>query len=589
MTSRKSPPPKKTVTSLHKHRQLKGGLIPSEKELRAIFAAMDDVVLVINREGVYTGVAPTNPSLLLKPIDELLGTDLRDHFSPEQAAVFLSTIRQVLDAQKPAHIEYELQIGGRPLWFSASVLPMDKNSTLWMVRDITERKQAEAALLESEERYHSLFEHMMDGVYRSTHAGRFVDINPAMVKMFGYSSREEMLEVDIKNELYFAPEERGSHVLDTGQEEVEAYRMRRKDGSEIWVEDHGSYVHDQQGGLKYHEGILRDITERKKAEEDLRIAEANYRSIYQNATVGIYQSTPGGVFLSVNPVMAHIFGYDSPQDMVESIVSIEKQYYVDPATRHRFERLMKEQGQAREFASRNYRKDGGQIWVQEDARAVKDEHGNIKYYEGFVTDITERKRAEDELRSAKDSLEIAHRELKGLLDHAQVLARTDGLTGLFNFRHFYELATYEFGAALRYKRPLSIIIFDIDNLKVVNDTHGHIAGDRMLITVAKTASLQVRGVDALARYGGDEFVILLPQTNAQQAFPVAERIRASVEELSFESDKGPFTVTLSIGISDLRMDPLDDSVEKIVQRADSALYSAKQDGRNRTVIFQAES
>ena len=89
--------------------------------------------------------------------------------------------------------------------------------------------------------------------------------------MFGYASKQEVLSImDIRKELYFSAEERGSHILDTGQEEVEAYRMRRKDGSEIWVEDHGRYVHDEQGNIVYHEGILRDVTERARLEQKLR-------------------------------------------------------------------------------------------------------------------------------------------------------------------------------------------------------------------------------------------------------------------------------------------------------------------------------
>ena len=165
-----------------------------------------------------------------------------DIFPAEQADAFIVGILKVLGAPHPERIEYELQIGERMVWFATYNSPMNADNPLWVARDITERKLAEAAQRESEERYRTLFDRMMDGVYRSTHEGRFVDINPAMVKMFGYSSREEMLEVDIKHDLYFAPEERGSHVLDTGQEEIEAYRMRRKDGSEIWVEDHGAYV-----------------------------------------------------------------------------------------------------------------------------------------------------------------------------------------------------------------------------------------------------------------------------------------------------------------------------------------------------------
>lgn len=136
-----------------------------------------------------------------------------------------------------------------------------------------ERRRAEEALRASEERYRSLFTRTLDGVYRSSHAGKFIDINPAMVKMFGYASPEEMLKIDIQTELYFDPTERGSHILDTGEVGHETYRMRRKDGSEIWVEDHGSYIHDEQGNIIFHEGVLRDVTERKQAE--LRILQLN--------------------------------------------------------------------------------------------------------------------------------------------------------------------------------------------------------------------------------------------------------------------------------------------------------------------------
>lgn len=136
------------------------------------------------------------------------------------------------------------------------------------VEDITSRKVADESLQESEERFRTLFNRVLDGVYRSSHDGRFLDVNPAMVKMFGYDSREEMLTINIEKELYFAPEDRQSLLLDAGQKTVDEFLMRRKDGSKIWVEDHGHYVHDSTGKIIYHEGILRDITERKQAETE---------------------------------------------------------------------------------------------------------------------------------------------------------------------------------------------------------------------------------------------------------------------------------------------------------------------------------
>ena len=120
----------------------------------------------------------------------------------------------------------------------------------------------------SEERYRTLFDGILDGVSRSTHEEKFVDVNPAMVKMFGFADKEEMLAVDIKKDLYFDPKDRRSLFLDTGQERVEYFRMRCKDGSEIWVEDHGHYVHDKNGNVIFHEGILRDITSRRMIEAE---------------------------------------------------------------------------------------------------------------------------------------------------------------------------------------------------------------------------------------------------------------------------------------------------------------------------------
>lgn len=131
---------------------------------------------------------------------------------------------------------------------------------------IENERQKEISL--TNERYRTLFDGILDGVYRSTHDGRFVDVNPAMIKMFGYANKDEMLAVDIKKDLYFAPEDRESLFLDTGQEKVEEFRMRRKDGSEIWVEDHGRYVHDKYGNVIFHEGILRNITSRRKFEAE---------------------------------------------------------------------------------------------------------------------------------------------------------------------------------------------------------------------------------------------------------------------------------------------------------------------------------
>ncbi|NER78801.1 MAG: PAS domain S-box protein [Leptolyngbya sp. SIO1D8] len=154
-------------------------------------------------------------------------------------------------------------------------------------------------------------------------------------------------------------------------------------------------------------GQLKDsFTTLEQKNEELRLAEENYRSIFENALEGIFQSSPEGQFISVNPALARIYGYDSPQDMIEGITNIGEQVYVDPEQRSEFKKLLANQDMVKDFEYRCYCKDGSIIWTQIDARAVKDSNGNLLYYEGIVQDITERKRREDELRRQLAELKI---------------------------------------------------------------------------------------------------------------------------------------------------------------------------------------
>jgi len=136
-------------------------------------------------------------------------------------------------------------------------------------RNISERKKAEAALRESEELYRNLVLRIPDGVYKSTADGKFIDVNPAMVRMFGYESKDELLRIDIPSQLYFDPDERDNILPDGQNEEMSIFPLRKKDGSAIWIEDNGWYNMDINGKVVTHEGVLRDITERKLAQDAL--------------------------------------------------------------------------------------------------------------------------------------------------------------------------------------------------------------------------------------------------------------------------------------------------------------------------------
>ena len=267
------------------------------------------------------------------------------------------------------------------------------------------RKQSEEALHESEMLYRNLVENLPDGIYKSTHAGKFVDVNPAMVKMFGYSGKEEMMNIDIKAQLYFSPDDRESVILNENMIKSGIYRMKKRDGSEIWVEDHGWLTLDETTNILYHEGIMMDITERRRSEEILVESEKKYRDLFENAQEGIFRTNLNGSILYVNPALAKIFGFESPDELMNTRNSIAKDFYFDPGERDKFLKMMDESGFVKGWEYEVKHKDGHKIWLYEDARGIKDENGRIQYFDGFVVDITERKQAEEEIRKLNETLE----------------------------------------------------------------------------------------------------------------------------------------------------------------------------------------
>jgi diguanylate cyclase (GGDEF)-like protein len=171
------------------------------------------------------------------------------------------------------------------------------------------------------------------------------------------------------------------------------------------------------------------------------------------------------------------------------------------------------------------------------------------------------------------------------LSRAKMLAETDELTGMLNIRGFAIAANRLFAQALRHDRASSVLMIDSDNLKSVNDAHGHEAGNRLLRHLAVAIQAELRFTDVAARYGGDEFIVLLPETPAKGAMEVAERIRTRIADAPLELDHKRIVSSVSIGIASYPEDGR--TLDGLAAHADRALYLAKQDGRNKTVKFRA--
>jgi PAS domain S-box-containing protein len=273
---------------------------------------------------------------------------------------------------------------------------------------LRERTEAENALRRSDERIRATLDSALDCIITMDHHGQVVEFNPAAEKTFGYRRDEAIGQ--LLSDLIIPPALREghrkglAHYLATGEAPVLGKRLEltamRRDQSEFPVELAIVRIAEQKPPL--FTGFIRDITERQKSESALKQAEEKYRSIFENAAEGIFQTTPDGKYLSVNPAMARMYGYNSPEALMNSVGDIGSLVYVDPKRRHEFKRLIAEQGYVERFELEVYQKDGRPIWLSENARAIRDENGSIMYYEGAVQDITERKRADTALKEAEE-------------------------------------------------------------------------------------------------------------------------------------------------------------------------------------------
>jgi len=424
---------------------------------------------------------------------------------------------------------------GRVVWFRDQATAVRDEASKSVILqgamfDITETKVAASALLESEYRYYTLAKILPVGIFRADAAGDCLYVNERFLEMAGLTAPKALGEGWAQS---LHPEDR-ERVLSQWYRAVTdklpcklEYRFCNADFT-TWVFWQAVPEMTKSGEVLGYLGTLTDISDRKQAEFALQQAEEKYRSIFENAIEGIFQTTPDGRYLSANPALARIYGYESAAELIANIQDIDRQLYLDPNCRVEFLRAIEKHGFVSEFESQVYRADGTTIWVSENGRAVRGPDGNLLYYEGAVEDITLRKIAEDKL--VHDALH-------------------DMLTGLPNRSLFMDRLGHAIELSKRRPEILFAVLFiDLDRFKVVNDSLGHLVGDRLLIAIAQRLGICLRAGDTVARLGGDEFAILLENIKStEDAIQIAERVQAELAEPFYLNEYQVFT-SASIGI-----------------------------------------
>jgi len=335
------------------------------------------------------------------------GMRAEDVLPPERAALWTPFYDRAL-AEGPFRTQYAL-VDGRTLELSFNPILVDGQATGVSVfgKDITKRKAAERNLRNAENKYHDIFEGAVEGMFQTGPDAGILTANPALAAMLGYDSPGELLcaITNVIDEVWADADE---HVKFTELVEAQGFvrdfdcRLKRKDGSMVWTSLSCRRVCAADGSLLYHEGFLTDISERKASELALREAEERYRTIFDGANEGMFQTTLEGKSLSANPALARMLGYDSAEEVTEKVQDSAHDVWVDPEERAQYLRLLEQRPMILGYECQYKRKDGSRIWVSLNVRKVCDADGRVLYLEGFIQDITAHKEAVEALTEREE-------------------------------------------------------------------------------------------------------------------------------------------------------------------------------------------
>ncbi|WP_249742180.1 sensor domain-containing protein [Thalassospira tepidiphila] len=432
--------------------------------------------------------------------------------------------------------------------------------------DITKNRQAEYDLRRRQERYRALVQTAGSVIMFLDAEGRILEYNRECEWTFGYSWMEAagqnffdfLLVEDDRARVRMAVRRllSGEIIKD------EVFSFKRRDGEVRLLQWNARAHFGEDGDVAGVICIGQDVTEKLSVERALRHAEEKFRGIFENSAEGLFQSMPLGPVHSANPAFASILGYET----VEDLLAKEQDWsfhYLNPVSRLRITGRLLRDGSVHGFETEMRRADGKIIWVEENARLVRDEQGRPVLIDGSITDITDRKRSEARI---------------------QFLAHHDGLTGLPNRTLFQERLAAAVERSKRERCHFVLMMFDLDNFKDINDTLGHPIGDLLLQGVGERMRVCLRNEDVVARLGGDEFAVLIHEPGSiEEVTFVAQRLIERVSE-RFMLDGNEVQASTSVGIC---MYPQDGRDEKdLLRNADLALYCSKAEGRNRYHFFE---
>jgi diguanylate cyclase (GGDEF)-like protein/PAS domain S-box-containing protein len=498
---------------------------------------------------------------------ELIGRAYMELVSPEDIEAQAAR-RQARESGSQEVQRYEIHMvrrdGSRVLCavHADAVLYKGDIASTGVIRDVTEERRQQAAIEAAERRYREIFEGSPAGLFRTHIDGRILEANPRLARMLGFESPEALKRERRMPEMYADPEER-AHLLqrilaEGGFDDYET-RILARDGRSIWVSVSVRLMRSEEGGDAQFAGSVLDLTARRLAESALQRSDAKFRTLVEHSQVGVFMSHLDR-YTYVNQRMCEMLGYTEEEMLRLRLRDLVAPEYL-PASEERLRRVYAGEAIPPDFENCYLCKDGSRIYVTVSIGPI-DIDGE-RHLTGTVRDITRHREAEHRLRFH---------------------ATHDALTGLPNRLMFQQ----RLGEVLRTSREsgehdYAVLFLDLDGFKVVNDSLGHAAGDRLLVVIGELLTRRLSEDALVARYGGDEFTILPHGPCGEaRAIALANRILELFAQ-PFDIDSHQAFSGASVGIVLGHVDYT--KPDQVLRDADTAMYRAKAGGKSGYVVF----
>ena len=620
------------MRDITKRNRAEEALRTSEAKLRAVIENSHDGILFLDAQGIISYRSPSYERINGFTSDERQGRDGFEMVHPNDLVRLKQIWDQLLHNPEMQYTsEYRIRHkDGTFRWVESSTRNLLENVDLRSIvifsRDITKRKQAEEALRESEERFRAVFEQAAVGVaLLETRTGRFVRINQAYCDFLGYS-QAEMLQKRFQDVTY--PDDTQANVDNNARlvdSQIRSFSMEKryvcKDGTVVWGRLTASslWKPGETPETYFHIAVVEDITERKRNEGILKIRLALVEFAASHSVDEILQKTLDEIGLVTESPLGFYHFVEPDQDTLS----------LKAWSTRTLQEFCKAEGEGS-----HYPIDQEGVWVdcvRERKPVIHNDYTSLPHCKGLppghtevrrevvvpifrdnrvvaiigmgnkpidydqidvgiisnvgdvVWEIVKRKQVEESLHQANESLRLYVTEIEQLQVELREQAIHDPLTGLYNRRYLAETLPREIARVKREQGFLSVIVSDIDYFKLINDTHGHQVGDRFLVEIAHVMKTCARESDIVCRYGGEEFLLVIPGATVNDAAKRAEELRHRCSEIIISHAGQALQATLSFGLATFPTHDLDS--EQIIIKADRALYQSKNSGRNRVTVW----